>query len=447
MLQYTPQMRVQIEDFNHDGRGRGRSGARAVLVPQTVPGDEVTVFIDRQSRGAILGRPVEWHLREERSRIDHPCPHEGSCTGCTFLALEPSLEAEWKRLAVGGALARAGVKEVEIVATRPGELFGYRQYSKASFMRSENGVALGAYVQGTHELAEVTGCPVLHEELSVFMKDVADMADALGLPVHGSVGRGLRHAVCRRSRATGDLSLALISTDQAGVAARSLGSRLIERHKKLRHLVCIQASDDSNVLLEGKVVHEQGVGEVREQLLDVEHRVSATAFFQMHPEASEFLFSRVCDWLPTGATVIEGYCGSGALTVPLTQRGHRVHGIESHPEAIANLRARTIPGLTAECAIVGDVLGDRLMDGSYEVGIFDPPRSGLGEAVARTLASDGPPILILVHCGLGALERDVRTLVNGGYGVERVLAVDQFTRTPHIEVLTELRQSPDVRDL
>jgi 23S rRNA (uracil1939-C5)-methyltransferase len=70
--------------------------------------------------------------------------------------------------------------------------------------------------------------------------------------------------------------------------------------------------------------------------------------------------------------------------------------------------------------------------------IVDPPRAGLGERVARTLAISGAPRVVYVSCDPATLARDLSTLVSCGYRIEQVHLVDLFPQTFHIETVVHL---------
>jgi 23S rRNA (uracil1939-C5)-methyltransferase len=70
--------------------------------------------------------------------------------------------------------------------------------------------------------------------------------------------------------------------------------------------------------------------------------------------------------------------------------------------------------------------------------IVDPPRAGLGERVARTLAISGAPRVVYVSCDPATLARDLAALVSGGYRIEQVHLVDLFPQTFHIETVVHL---------
>ncbi len=70
--------------------------------------------------------------------------------------------------------------------------------------------------------------------------------------------------------------------------------------------------------------------------------------------------------------------------------------------------------------------------------MVDPPRSGLGDPVARALASAGAPRLTYVSCDPATLARDLVPLQAAGYRVEETHLVDLFPQTYHLETVVQL---------
>ncbi|HCF19495.1 MAG TPA: class I SAM-dependent RNA methyltransferase, partial [Rhodospirillum rubrum] len=92
--------------------------------------------------------------------------------------------------------------------------------------------------------------------------------------------------------------------------------------------------------------------------------------------------------------------------------------------------------------------------------VLDPPRAGakaqvealaaagpgpLGAPVrpsilgivggAPAAAATGPSVIVLVSCAPASFARDARALVDGGYRIDWVRPVDQFTWSHHVEVV------------
>jgi 23S rRNA (uracil1939-C5)-methyltransferase len=66
--------------------------------------------------------------------------------------------------------------------------------------------------------------------------------------------------------------------------------------------------------------------------------------------------------------------------------------------------------------------------------LFDPPRAGAAEQ-AREIAASKVPIAVGVSCDPATFARDARILSDGGFALRRVLPVDQFLWSPHVELV------------
>ena len=70
--------------------------------------------------------------------------------------------------------------------------------------------------------------------------------------------------------------------------------------------------------------------------------------------------------------------------------------------------------------------------------VVDPPRGGLGEAVAQALGRLQAPHLIYVSCDPATLARDLRVLSAAGYEIDQAHMVDLFPQTFHLESVLQL---------
>ena len=71
---------------------------------------------------------------------------------------------------------------------------------------------------------------------------------------------------------------------------------------------------------------------------------------------------------------------------------------------------------------------------NFDAVVFDPPRQG-AEAQARELAKSVVPMVIGVSCDATTFARDAKILVEGGYKLARVTALDQFRYSFHVEIV------------
>ena len=112
---------------------------------------------------------------------------------------------------------------------------------------------------------------------------------------------------------------------------------------------------------------------------------------------------------------------------------------DASAEAIAALGSAVAgaPGLKPIAAEARDlfrrpVLAEELK--GIQAVVFDPPRAG-ASAQAAQIAASRAGRAIGVSCNPATFARDARMLVDGGFTLERVLPVDQFLWSPHVELV------------
>lgn len=171
------------------------------------------------------------------------------------------------------------------------------------------------------------------------------------------------------------------------------------------------------------------------------------SFFQVNREVIEAALEHTRQvFAASGCRVlVDAYCGIGLFALLLADLAGHVYGMELDERAIAaaNANAQRL-GLPHYDFYAGST--DRLLFYTLRQCqldetclLLDPPRSGCGPAVLKTLRQQHPRKLIYVSCAPAMLARDVKELIATGYQLERVTPFDMFPQTQHCEAVAELR--------
>jgi 23S rRNA (uracil1939-C5)-methyltransferase len=67
--------------------------------------------------------------------------------------------------------------------------------------------------------------------------------------------------------------------------------------------------------------------------------------------------------------------------------------------------------------------------------VVDPPRSGISREAMNAVARLGAPRVIYVSCDPATMARDARRLIDRGYALRSLRALDLFPNTPHVEAV------------
>lgn len=183
-------------------------------------------------------------------------------------------------------------------------------------------------------------------------------------------------------------------------------------------------------------------------------RVSAGAFWQVHPGAADALTEAVMTALGPrpGDVALDLYCGAGLFAgalAPVVGPGGTVVGVEADAAAVRDSRhnLRQWPWARVHKGDVAAVLrrgGQQGAEGralpTARLVVADPPRSGLAREVTDYLsaAEHGVARFAYVSCDPATLARDIGLLVARGWVLAELRAFDAFPMTHHVECVATL---------
>ena len=168
-----------------------------------------------------------------------------------------------------------------------------------------------------------------------------------------------------------------------------------------------------------------------------------SAFLQATTAGEAILARLVALHSQNAKTVADLFCGVGPFALRLAERA-RVTAIDSDAEALAALRraaagtAELKPVTAQQRDLFRYPLGRTELKG-FQAVVFDPPRQG-AQAQARELAASGVARVAAVSCNPASFARDVRILLDGGYRLVRVIPVDQFLFSAHVELVAHFEK-------
>ena len=164
----------------------------------------------------------------------------------------------------------------------------------------------------------------------------------------------------------------------------------------------------------------------------------AGAFLQATPQAEAAMVAMAAEAAAGAERIADLFCGVGTFTFALAQIAPVLAADGAAPAVRAlNAAVATAPGLHGVTAEARDltrrpVLAEEMK--RIDTVVFDPPRAGAAEQSAE-IARSGVARAIAVSCNPATFVRDARTLVDAGFTLERVLPVDQFLWSPHVELV------------
>lgn len=183
-----------------------------------------------------------------------------------------------------------------------------------------------------------------------------------------------------------------------------------------------------------------GDGYIEEQVCGKRYLISPNAFFQTNSHTAPILQKTVTDFCGdlSDKTVLDLYCGTGFFSVALAERARQVIGIEVVEDAIrdANKNAE-LNGCTNVAFIASKT--EAFDWGQYQADllIVDPPRSGMHDRTWTDILRILPNEIVYISCNYKNFAREMVQL-QSQYRIEKMIAIDQFPHTPHVELVIKL---------
>ena len=167
----------------------------------------------------------------------------------------------------------------------------------------------------------------------------------------------------------------------------------------------------------------------------------------MHVGGPERLVAEVLSGLaPTpGDAVADLYCGAGLFTAAIAHAvgpTGSVVGIDASVEAIDDAR-RNVATMPWARVIAARVDGRAVADeaSSCTTCVLDPPRRGADRGALDALSGIGSlRRIVSVSCDPSTFARDLRILLDAGWRLVDVHALDLFEMTEHVECVATLER-------
>lgn len=403
-------MRVTIERLGHlgDGVAPGPVYAPRVLPGESVEGDE--------SGGRIDAPRI---ITPSPERIRPPCPHYKSCGGCALQHASDDFVARWKTEVVRTSLAARGMDaEIAGIETSPPRS---RRRAVLSARRTKGGALIGFHAPRSETITAIPQCQLLHPDLIAAFPALkalvvvgASRKSLLRLNVSLS-GGGVDVAVSGGKALDGELSREL---------ARIAGQMGFARLTWDGELVALVAPPTQAF---GRALVTPPPG----------------AFLQATAEGEQALLEEVRRTVGDANRVVDLFAGCGTFSLPIAEQAE-VHAVEGEADMVAAIDRgwRHASGLRPVTGEVRDLFRRPLMPdelADFDAVVIDPPRAGAEAQFAEIARSDVTRVAS-VSCNPATFARDAQTLVEAGFTLDRVVVVDQFRWSTHVELSADFKR-------
>ena len=452
-------MLLSIEKLIYGGDGLARTPlaadgrSMAVFVPFVLPGEHVEAEVRQEKPGFARGSVA--HLIEASpDRIEARCPYFQACGGCHYQHIPYDRQLQFKADILRETLQRIAKIDLKAdIHPHASTPWNYRNRTRLRVQTAPE-FALGYFRFGSHDFLPVKECPISSPLLNRVMARLLELGglncplpvEEIELFADAEDEHLLAWAFCPRE--TERKALLRWAEQLQRELPEITGVTFFSSRRRSQEHLDDEATDLKPLAQSGakSIRYRTNLSRTRSRTLsrteEHEYHVSAGAFFQVNRHLIDELVS-VVTGNARGEVALDLYAGVGLFSTVLAQNFHHILGVEasqtSHGDFVQNVPAN----VKAVGARTEDYLKEGYLKEVYfrsrnghkrpDLIVLDPPRTGAGKKVMKSLMELGAPLVRYVSCDPSTLARDLMPLLAAGYRIEEAHLFDLFPETFHIE--------------
>ena len=453
-------LEIEIEKIVFGGEGLGRVEGFTVFVPMSVPGDKLEIDIisvkKSYARGLItrIIEPSKDRI-EDLSKVSFE-----DFDGCDFGMLKYEKQLEYKDKMLEEVLTKISGTDLENVQV--GKIIGsdekvnYRNKTAEPFFKKDGIIQTGFYSRKSHN--------VFLAKESLLKSEIAKIIiDKFLQKVNSFSGTKKEFKVFNEINNTGFLKQIMVRNNEKNevmiIVIVNKNSQYNQLSKILEEMYdeneCIKSvyisvkTEQNNVIL-GKNVHLFGSQYLEEEMEGLKFKIYPNSFFQINKKQALKLYDTAIEFLNEEKnnknngkiyekTVIDAFSGTGTIAMMLSKNIKKVIGIESVESSTLAAKLTSYENSIQNVEFVNGKVEKELPKilKRENIGaiVFDPPRRGIEEIALKSVIKNKIEKIVYISCNPATFARDVKILTENGYVLKKIMPVDMFPQTAHIEVV------------
>ena len=392
------------------------------FIPGTLPGEHIITRPIFKTAEGVFGQLLEI-TKASSERVSAPCTYFGICGGCSLQHWNTVPYQEWKINRIKNVTKTVISPNTVFSKLIPSEIQARRR-ADISIKRFETKSVVGFHERDSHRIVDIQSCDLLDPE-------IINLSNALRPISHLFIRIGENSRISINKLDNG-LDILIYLQSEPSLEGLEAFNQLAHAHNLSRISMKISSAADIIPIIEKRTPQIEFSG--------VKISPPPGAFLQATELGTRSITGAVLLGVAGAKTILELFSGCGTLTIPLHHQA-TVHAVEGDTLAANALKKGTVKAaIDSKISVeIRDLLknpmpADELS--KYDAVVFDPPRSGAKKQVEE-IVKNGPATVVAVSCNPNTFARDSQILVDGGYQLKKITPIDQFLRSPHVELVAE----------
>lgn len=447
MVEKNKEYIFDIISQGYEGEGIAKIDNKyPIFIEGALKGEKVKVRIVKVNKNFAYGKLMEV-LEASEERVNPPCAIYKRCGGCKLqhASYKAQLDFKWDR--VKDCVNKIGKLDPSIVKYPLGMENPWRYRNKVQLpIGLINGeVKIGFFAPRSHDIIDMESCLIQDEIGDKVVKLTREWIEKFNIRPYNVDGeydeKGIvRHIMIRRGFTTNEVMIVLVTNGENLPYKEEFVDLMVKNIPGIKSVIQNINSKKTNVILGLESKTLWGEDTISDYIGDFRFNISPLSFFQVNPIQTEVLYGKALEYanLTGNEEVFDAYCGTGTITLFLSQKAKKVYGVEIIPQAIDNAwinakenKVDNVEFFVGESEVV---IPDLINKGvKADVVVVDPPRKGCDKKLLDAITNIDAKKIVYVSCDPSTLGRDLKVLEENGYKTLEVQPVDMFPNTAHIE--------------
>ncbi|MGU8804237.1 23S rRNA (uracil(1939)-C(5))-methyltransferase RlmD [Clostridium perfringens] len=447
MVEKNKEYIFDIISQGYEGEGIAKIDNKyPIFIEGALKGEKVKVRIVKVNKNFAYGKLIEV-LEPSEERVNPSCAIYKRCGGCKLqhASYKAQLDFKWDR--VKDCVSKIGKLDPTIVKYPLGMENPWRYRNKVQLpIGLINGeVKIGFFAPRSHDIIDMESCLIQDEIGDKVVKLTREWIEKFNIRPYNVDGeydeKGIvRHIMIRRGFTTNEVMIVLVTNGEKLPHKEEFVDLMVKNIPGIKSVIQNINSKKTNVILGLESKTLWGEDTISDYIGDFRFNISPLSFFQVNPIQTEVLYGKALEYanLTGNEEVFDAYCGTGTITLFLSQKAKKVYGVEIIPQAIDNAwinakenKVENVEFFVGESEVV---IPDLINKGvKADVVVVDPPRKGCDKKLLDAITNIDAKKIVYVSCDPSTLGRDLQVLEENGYKTLEVQPVDMFPNTAHIE--------------
>lgn len=438
---------LSITGMGTKGEGIGKINNFTIFVTGAILGEEVEVNIIKVNKNYAIGKLLNIVIPSS-NRVEPYCDIYTKCGGCQLQHMSYKEQLKFKRQKVKDTLLRLGGVDVEVEQVLGMESpYRYRNKVQLPIAKENGSVNIGFYAPRSHNIIDLESCIIQDEKADKIIKILREWIEEFNITIYDEKEHKgkLRHIMVRSGFRTGEIMIVLVTKDKKLPYKEELINKLTHNLQGIVSIIQNINPQNTNVVLGKESFVLWGNDKIIDYIGNLKFIITPLSFFQVNPIQTEVLYNKALEYadLKGNEVVFDAYCGTGTISLLLSQKAQKVYGVEVINEAIEsaklNAKENNVDNVDFVVGKSEEVIPELIEKGiKANVVVVDPPRKGCERHLLESIAKMCPEKIVYVSCDPATLARDLGVLEKLGYKTMRVQPVDMFAQTYHVETVVEL---------